>query len=818
MDENTTRRLKVPGEGEDWATEIPLPDGGRSASGEDGLQGETSEKGYLLWRKIGRAALLAAVFLAPILFLPFTQFPVEASKMMVISVLLVVALVSFFVCVMERRVFVYPRSLLALAVGIFAAVACLSAAFSTSSGLSWYGKLVQPDSFLAALLYALAFFLSFYFFTADDLPKIGRIAVISIAVASVLGILQIYGVYLWPWAFARTTGFSTFGTVFGWGVLMAAVIIAAVVMNEGRGADGGTQRANGKWLTIAAILMAIGLLVVNFQFLWIALACAFLVIAAMRFIAHKNFRMPLVLVAIAFLLTIIGSRLPTGAAQITEIRPNLQSTASIAAQALHGWRLFFGSGPSTFSEQFARFRGQGLNMTNFWGTPFSQGYDFFLTLLATMGVLGVLSFCFILYALARRVWRLREGSLRGEGNLQSGLVFPLLFLVAMLFFYPGFFTLMLFLFMGLGVLLSSGTDARREISFENLKRPALFAAFVVAIVVGVAALAAGYRIIEKYAAMAQYADAATAFSAGNLQLAGTKIQSSISLDSSSDDAWRTGSQIAFAEAQQAFQQASGTLNAAAQSGIATALTAAQDAVKLDPNNVYNWEALGSVYEGLIPIANGADTLAVAAYQSAEKLDPWNPDLPVAIAQVDEAAAVKLSQSGQKDASQSDLNAAEAQLTQSVTLKPDYATPQFMLAQLYVQEGDLDKAIQSVQAVETTDPLDAGLAFQLGLLFYQNNQTSQAQAQFARAVAIDQNYSNARYFLGLIDDQQGNVADATAQFQAIAKLNPTNTEVQQILSNLAAGKAALAGISPPAPAPEKASNVPVPQASSTSGNQ
>jgi cytochrome c-type biogenesis protein CcmH/NrfG len=797
-------KLRIPGEGEDWAMEIPLPEG----SG-DHLRGEESdlqEERYFLWRKIGRMALFATIFVVPILFLPFTQFPVEASKLTVVSVLLIVSLVSFFVCVMERRVLEYPRSLLALAVGIFTLVVGLGTLFSASHGLSLYGKLIQPDSFLATVLYALAFFLSFYFFTKEDLPKIGRIAVLSLAVATALGILQMYHVYLWPWGFAKATVFSTFGTTFGWGVFMVSVIVAAVMQGRGKQEEDGSKN---KGLMVAAILMAVGLLVINYQFLWIALACVLLVIAAMRFMAHENFRVPIALVVVALFFAIVGSHLPTGAAQVTEVRPNLQSTWSIAGNTLHGWRLFFGSGPSTFSEQFARFRGQGLNLTNFWGAPFSQGYDFFLTLLTTTGVLGVLSFLFILFSLIRFIRRIRP---------ISSFLLPLFFLAAMLFFYPGFFTLMLFLFIGFGLLLLSDEGARREISFENLKRPALFAVFIAAIAVCVFSLAAGYRIVEKYAAMAQYADAATALGSGNLTLAGSKIQNSISLDGSSDDAWRTGSQIAFAEGRQAFQQASGTLNAVAQAAISTALTAAQNAVRIDQGNVYNWEALGSVYEGLIPIANGADVLAVTAYQNAEKIDPWNPDLPVAIARVDATVAMKLAQSGQKDAAQSKLNDAEAQLAQSISLKPDYATPRFLLAQLYIQEGNANKAIQRIQEIESLNPLDAGLAFQLGLLYYQSNQIDEARQEFSRAVALDANYSNARYFLGLIDDQKGNHTDAIAQFEAIAKLNPDNAEIKQILSNLAGGKSALSGISPPAPAPAQRTSVPVPEASSTSGGK
>jgi len=793
--EEQSHRLRVPNEDESWAMEIPLPEDGGGRDGERTEEGESARSmaAYSLFRKIGRGALLALVFLVPIFFLPFTQFPVEASKMVMVSLLILLALISFFVCVMEKRVLEYPRSLVSLAVVIFAAVAGLGTLFSISSPLSLYGKLVQPDSFLAALLYAGAFFLSFYFFTKEDLPKVSRVFTISMVLATLFGFLQMYGVFLWPWSFTKATAFNTFGTTFGWGVFMAAIILAMMT--------GGKKSLASK---IVAVLMGVGLIIVNFQFLWIALACALLVIAAMRFIARADFRKPLILAAIALFFAIVGSRLPTGAATVTEVRPNLQATWSVALNSLRGARLFLGAGPSTFSEEFTRFRSVGLNATNFWGVPFSQGYNFFLTMLSTLGVVGVLSFLFVLFAAVRLA---RQMAKRGELESVRSLALVLLFLAAMLFFYPGFLTLMLALFVGLSFLLLHD-DARGAVSFERLGRSMLFGVFVCAIVLGVISLVAAYGMIEKYAGMAQYADAVTAMNAGNLTLAAAKVQSSVSFDNTVDDSWRAGSQVAFAQAQQLFQQSNGTLNAQTEAAISTALSAAQNAVRIDQNNVYNWEALGTVYQGLIPIANGADTRAIAAFQSAERIDPFNPDLPIAIARVDAAVAAKLIQSAAK------LADAETQLQQSINLKPDYATPRFLLAQLYIQEGNVDKAIARVQEIEQQNPLDAGLAFQLGLLYYQNSQTDQAQQEFARAVALNNNYSNARYFLGLIDDQKGNHADAIQQFTAIEQLNPDNAEVKQILANLTGGKPALAGISPPAPAPAKRTSVPVPEASST----
>jgi tetratricopeptide (TPR) repeat protein len=748
--------------------------------------------GSALWQSIGKYALFAVFVAAPLVFLPFTQAPLENAKIALVGILLVVALVSFFACVIERHSFEYPHSLLALGVLIFTAAVGVSAIFSISPGLSLFGGLTQADSFVAVALYALAFFLSFYFFGEEDVPTVGSLFVLSMAVATLISILQVFNVFVFPWAFAKTSAWNTVGSVFSLGIMMASVVVLAAASSFLP-----LSSRQKKVLFAAAGLAAIGLFFLNFQLLWLLLAFVVIVIAGMRFVARGNFRMPLVIVVAAIFLAIVSPHLPQFSGASLEVRPDATLTSHVMMQTLTSRRFLVGSGPATFSEQFDRFRSQSINQTNFWNTPFSGGYDFLLTLATTTGFLGILAFLFLLVVFIRALFR------TFESRNSAMVVSILLFFLAALFVYPGFFVLLLFLFAGLGIF-SSLTAERREVSFESLKHGARFGVFVVAIVLAAASLAGAYVIGEHYAAAAEYAGGMTTMAAGNTTEAALQLGRAVQLASENDAYWQAASQAALAQAQQSFQNAGGKLDVQVQSAIAAAIQAAQRAVQLNPDSSSAWANLGNLYSGMIPIAQGADTIAVQAYQAAEKVDPWNPDLPVDIARMDIVSAAKSNAAGQSAAAQASLNDAEAQLTQSIALKPDYAVPRFLLAQLYIQEGQVDKAIERVQEIEAADPLDAGLAFQLGLLYYQDNQTEQAQSQFERAVALENDYSNARYFLGLIYAQKNLTAQAEAQFQAILTANPGNAEVQQILSNLAAGKPALAGISPQA-----GSNVPVP---------
>jgi tetratricopeptide (TPR) repeat protein len=641
--------------------------------------------------------------------------------------------------------------------------------------------LFQPDSLLAFLLYGIAFFLSFYFLTEEDLPALARLFLGGMALATVINLLEIFGVFWLPWSFTKTSTFNTFDTAFGWAVMMASslTLMAALWLR------GLNEKRDKIYIGVVAVLMFLGLLVVNFELIWIGLVVMMLALGAW-FASRENFRIPFLFVVFAMCMAILGSKIPPLGSIPSEVRPNLSSSVAVAIHAAHGWRIPLGAGPSTFGEQFTRFREQNLNLTNFWNNSFVQGYDFFITLFASVGILGLLAFVAIIILFVREAIRKRP---EASGKI-VGIFAVSLFLS--LFFYQGFFVLMVYLFIALGLFLRN-VHADGKVSLDGLRPAILFGFFAVIAALVAGAFAGAYAIGTQYVAAAEYENGITELNANDLSAATQSIQRSLAVVPDSDDAWVVASQIAFASGEQAFTAAGGTLNSQAQGSIASAVQAAQQAVALDRNNVLNWENLGNIYQNLIPVAGGADALARAAYQSAEAIDPQNPDLPIDIAQVDVAVANKFSVASDAADAQKALADAETELNASLALKPDYASPLTMLAQIDLQQGATAKAIREISEVANANPLDSGMAFQLGILLYQNNQTAAAQTQFERAVALESNYSNARYFLGLIYDSEGMTSAALSQFQAIAQLNPGNTEIKQIITNLQNGKPALASI-------------------------
>ena len=184
--------------------------------------------------------------------------------------------------------------------------------------------------------------------------------------------------------------------------------------------------------------------------------------------------------------------------------------------------------------------------------------------------------------------------------------------------------------------------------------------------------------------------------------------------------------------------------------------------------------------------SGAYEAAANAYQEALKYDPLDPSIYLMLARLEYTKG-------------DDVKAKDF-ITQALNLKQNYTDAIFLLAQIQIKDGNVNDAIKSVQAASILSPNDPTILFQLGLLQYNNKDYKDAAASLLQSIALSPQYANAKYYLGLSYDMLGKEKEAIAQFTDLKQTNPDNQEVSLILSNLKAGKPALANATPPANAP------------------
>ena len=77
------------------------------------------------------------------------------------------------------------------------------------------------------------------------------------------------------------------------------------------------------------------------------------------------------------------------------------------------------------------------------------------------------------------------------------------------------------------------------------------------------------------------------------------------------------------------------------------------------------------------------------------------------------------------------------------------------------------------------------------------------------IKLNQNYSNGLYYLGLVYDAEGQKDNAIKAFTKLQQLNPKDTNIPKILSNLNAGLPALQQTPPAKTTPPPSGSTPNP---------
>ena len=869
------------------------------------------EKAGWVWEEISKWALYFLVFLAPLFFLPWGILPVVQNKQFLATVLISIALIAWLAKTIASGKLVWAKTPLNIAAWVLIAAWAISSFFSMSKYRSIGLVGTEPDNLLNMLKYVLAFFLISATFSSrgekGGLRKAVYALLASIAVLAIFTALKLLNVNFLPWDFAKTADFNTIGTINGLALFLGFGLVLAVGLLAGRGyntdlekpADQSagqekkskSQKLLKPGLFALAIILAIELVLINFPAVWWAMIGAMIFLVAYIFsseaqeirqgkksaLGTQKLILPLVILGVSVILLLVKLPVADLFSFSKEVSPNHTLTYSIAKSALKFEGIasnLLGSGPSTFSFDYGLYRGPLNNQHPverlFWGVRFSQGSSFVLTSLAVAGIFGALAVVFFILAFLWQV--LKKSDLLGRAadsreSIQAVFIAAVVYFFVSWFLYPANFSLLLFVFIGLGLMLAASRgvssslraaeggvaipnesgettgllrrfaprndNSLREISLLVSPQRTLVVSLVL-IVLMIGAVSFLYLESQKYVASLYFASGLKVFNeTKDPDLAFEKIRQAINLDGAVDDYNRVASQIFLVKANNSLnklQSATGaageTLRAEFQNNMANTVSFAQQAQAMEPNESLNWTNLGYVYENILLFVDGAEEWINKSYEKAAELEPQNPALRADLGRGHLAVADKiqiqinqLTSSEKPDQSSIDFLAQKRNeeigkgvvaLEEAVRIKADYSPAHFLLAQAYTRQGDVKKAIQRSADYYSLNSADPGAAFQLGFLLYKDNQHDSARLALERAVELSTDYSNARYFLGLTYDIQGNKAGAKEQFEKIAGLNPDNEEVKKILANLNNNKPALDGIVPPAQPPAERTETPIPE--------
>lgn len=358
----------------------------------------------------------------------------------------------------------------------------------------------------------------------------------------------------------------------------------------------------------------------------------------------------------------------------------------------------FGSGFGTYGVDFSRFKSISFNQNqNLWSLTFIRSSSYVLELLATAGILGIAAFAFLLYKLFKEKAYSDAGLILA---IITSFVLPFSFATQTLLFivlglyaaraglkeknqHKYFDVELHFVTLKKGILsLTSNISGRTE----NRFLPIIFF-IIVALLVAIIGFFSGQFALSDLT----FQKSLVAASANNGSQ--TYALQSKAINSFPQRAlyYRYFSQtnLALATSLTSSLPKNSSPSAQTQQTILTltqqSINAARQATVLSPQTSLYWGNLSSIYRSLIGFGQNAESFAISSAQQAAALDPNNPNEYINLGGI-------YYQLGQWDNAQQQFQIA-------VNLKPDLANAYYNLGHALEQKGDLKGALAQYQTVK-----------------------------------------------------------------------------------------------------------------------
>lgn len=659
-------------------------------------------------------SLFVVVVLLPLFFLPFTKIPIETSKGLLLVMGLAVSIIFWAAARFSDGKIVLPRSwFLVSGLGIVL-VFLLSALFSATLKVSFFGTMFDMGTFWFMLGAFLLMLMSSILFKDS---KNAKTVFLGVALSSILVLVfQILHLFLPNMLSLGILAGKTDNLLGSWNALAIFAGLFAVISIFFLEFFS-VSRLMKIFFYILVVLSVLLVALVNFPTVWIILG----IFALLVFIYKVSFSIGshvegkqrsfpaisfiVVMISLIFVMsgTLIGGFLPNllGISN-TEVRPSFVTTMSVTKSVLVKSPIL-GAGPNKFTEAWNMYKPQAINNSIFWNTSFNQGSGLLPTFATTTGILGILAWLVFLALLLFTGFKLFSSvSHKDESlNIEMAMFYMMsfyLFIVAL--FYPIGPSLFLLAFAFLGVFIGLSVFNKEKgemvISFLNDTRKSFFAILLL-IVIMMASVSIVFKYTERFVSIIYFQKAVAA---DTIEKAESDINKAVSLYQN-DLYLRTYAQVYLLKANSLVSSVAkgGTLTDAEKADLQTsfdqATKSAQLAVTYNQMNYLNFEMLGSIYETSISFgATGAFDKAVSAYQSASTFNPLNPILKLDLARL---------YFGNKDTQKAKDLANEA-----LTLKPDYVDALIFLSQVARSEGNNTDAISYAEQAVNFYPQDTSL--------------------------------------------------------------------------------------------------------------
>lgn len=792
-----------------------------------------------MFQKLIKASIYLTVFLTPLFWLPFSVEAFDFNKVYLLFFLTTVGLLSWLgqMIFKEQKVTLRRTTLDFFVLG-FAVIMLLSVILGVdriSGWLGFYGR------FWPSLL-GIFSLVGFYFLLTNNVivgggeknEKSGKIEVvgykirlasllktflISSFVTTLIAYLSLFGVWaklgkIVGSAFPPIMTLRIFNTIGGslesLVLFLACISVLFVVLlafrNKfnllGATSEVGSSKKMNTLLYVFLFLNLILLILVNFKTAWVVFFISLFLFLIFSFwkrifkddVSRLSLSVFLALVALFFFFynPVSGIFPPNSTWRNLPVEVLLSERLSwdLAGQGLKDSPVL-GVGISNFSYVFSQFKPQTFLATPFWQLRFDRSGSAISEMVATAGVLGILSYLlmiamfilvsyFVIASFKPKGIAANLASVGGEGSKPEQKITVIPFLVGFVAFLVGQFlyyqnaslAFSFWLMMGLGVVSWRQMPREKTFSFKDFPEIGLVLSIIFWVVlIGAAFLC--FTLGKYYVADAYYrdylVDPAKNFS---------KMESSARL-ASVRSIYHTV--LARGYLQKFYEEALKPQpdRQTVTNMVSLAVDESKRAVARGGNSVVAYEMAGVVYREIQGVATGALDWAIKSFEKALTLEPKNPILTTELGKLYNVGG--------------DKEKAIATLNKAIALKPDYVDAQLQLAFLEDQEGKTSQAQERLENLVKATPFSVEAHFQLGRIYFNNKEYTKAIEQFQSALTLFPNHSNSLYSLGLIYERRGEITKALEMYRRVQELNPENKEIKAKVDELQA---------PPAPQEEE----------------
>ncbi len=766
-------------------------------------------------------SIYATIFFLPLFFLPTVSSALELNKQFLLVVLIGIGFLAWVGKMAWENKIKFKKIFILVPLLTFLGVMCLNAVFSVYSEVSFWGaEGEEHKSFISMIFFAALFILVLNNIkTKKEIFKVIFVLLASGFLVTLYGILQIWEIYIISGQAFQNPFFNTIGSVYVFEAYVAALFLICLALF--------LENIN-KIFKIILICLSFSfffvLLVINLKIIWIALLTALALILGASTVksgtkSSQARVLPMIFLVLALMAILINKPVLGKKQMPVEVYLNYKTSAKLMLSA---WKenSLLGKGLGNYSIIYKENRPS--NLGQFWSVNFNNGSSYFLTLATTTGILGALSFLFLV---ATGLFYLFRGVMlttlkKKENNFMIiGVGAVWLFLTIIIFVYFTSIPIWMLWWLSLALLITftcfenEEKESQEFVASSKNSRSSFSLSFAfVLIIIGL--IVAIYMQSQKYMAAAYYYQALK-MNAQNEKLEDVvnKISQAINTNPERDSYYRNMSVALFGLANQRVAEKGQEELSPEDSNyvsqmITESLKSADRAVQINDQNSQNYVSLANVYEGVMITMEKADERAIENYQKAIEHDPNNPALYVSIANIyvtlaDVEAArqqqQQQAQQGQEQAmelpqkSREYLALARENAQKALEIKRDYVAANLLLPTIYQKEGDLAKAIEREKENKEIYPNDAGIDFRLGMLYYNNENFDNARKSFLDALALNKDYANARYFLALTYNKQGENDKALQQLKKVAETNQENENLKKMIENLENGRDIFEGL-------------------------